>query len=169
MIAHLAIRRVQLPGNGNWLYAHGWVLGSATGAGLATSRAEAIRKACIEAESAGAKVLLLAHARDWSSVPAPITGAGPELGTYDHHDVDLSALAVAQRAASVELMRECVRRCGVPDLLGDASAAVEQLGGPETVASLLGCDAAQVCRWASRGWPDHRLRALRRELEALQC
>ena len=168
MIAHVAIRRVHLGGH-DWLYAHGWVLGSSTGSGLATSRAEAIRKACTEASSSGAKVVCLPSPRDWSAAPAPIKVSGsnlpgPDLSTHE----DPAAVAVAQRAASVELMRECIRRRGAPDLLGEAAVAIEALGGPETVADVIGCDAAQVCRWARAGkLPGVRVEALRRELQAL--
>lgn len=166
--AHVAIRRVHLGGQA-WLYAHGWVLGSSTGAGLATNRAEAIRNACIEAASAGAKVVCLPSPRDWSAAPAPIKVSGsnlpgPDLSTHE----DPAAVAVAQRDASVELMREFVRRRGVPDLLGEAAGVIDTLGGPETVADVIGCDAAQVCRWARAGrLPDVRIKALKRELAAL--
>ncbi len=168
MIAHVAIRRTQLSDN-HWLYAHGWVLGSSTGAGLATSRAEAILKACIEATSAGAKVLCMPHPRDWAAVPAPIKVRGsnlpgPDLSTSE----DPAAVAVALRAASLELMRECTRRRGAPDLLGEASGVIDCLGGTLTLASVLGCDAAQVGRWRSAGrLPGVRVEALWRELAAL--
>ncbi len=160
MIAHVAIRRHQL--SGNWLHAHGWVLGARFGAGLATSRAEAIRKACIEAMSAGAKVLCMPHPRDWVALHQ--SGAQP-VATLSTHE-DPAAVAVALRAASIELMRECIRRRGVPDLGGEPRAMVEQLGGPETVAAVIGCDASQVVRWCRKGWPEVRIQALRRELQA---
>lgn len=161
MIAHVAIRRHQL--GECWLYAHGWVLGAKVGAGLAESRADAIRKACIDALSAGAKCIALPAMRDY---PAALGLIGPncERPTMlrTHHDP--AAVAVALRAASIELMRECIRRRGVPDLGSEPRAIVEQLGGPETVAAVIGCDPAQVVRWGWRGWPDVRLKSLRREL-----
>ena len=168
MIAHVALRRTELSG-GNWLHAHGWVLGSSTGSGLATSRAECIRKACIEALSAGAAGIALPAMRDY---PAALHLAPPpgepwppmRLRTHD----DPAAVAVALRAASMELMREFIRRRGVPDLRGEASGVIDTLGGPHTVAWVLGCDAAQVVRWGKAGrLPDVRLDALRRDVQEL--
>lgn len=174
MIAHVALRKTHT-GGGHWIHAHGWVIGRATGAGLATSRAEAIRKACIEAVSVGAKIIALPAARDWAAalqLDPPPGWDPPRPRTHE----DPAAVAVALRAASVELMRECIRRYGMPDLgmlrargtrdvkWTAAQAVVEQLGGPETVAAVLGCDAAQVVRWSRRGWPDVRIKALKREV-----
>lgn len=164
MIAHVAIRRIHIVGD-DWLYAHGWVLGSASGSGLATSRAKAIRKACIEAVSAGAGGIAAPSHRDLSAVPPshdfPLT-----LDMRTHHDP--AAVAVALRAASVELMRECIRRHGAPDLPGAPDGVIDALGGTVTVADVLGCDPAQVCRWRKlRRLPLGRVEALRRELAAL--
>lgn len=168
VIANVSIRRTR--GSDRWLHAHGWVLGAKVGAGLATSRAEAIRRACIEALSAGADGIALPAGRDFAAALelTPPT----RLKVHD----DPAAVAVALRAASVELMRECIRRYGMPDLgmlrpreqrdvkLTAAQAVVEQLGGPETVAAVMRCDAAQVVRWSRRGWPDVRVKELKREL-----
>lgn len=166
MIAHVAIRRTIVAGE--WLHAHGWVLGSATGSGMATSRADAIRRACVEALAAGATGIALPAMRDYPAAldqPAPV-GALVSVRLHVHDDP--AAVAVALRAASVELMRECIRRRGAPDLSGDASAVIEQLGGPETVAAVIGCDAAQVVRWARAGrLPEVRIQALRREIADL--
>lgn len=155
MIAHVAIRKTRA--GAGWLHAHGWVLGARVGAGLAESRADAIRKACIEAESAGASGIALPHPRDWS--------AWYSKNSRTHHDP--AAVAVALRAASVELMRECIRRRGLPDLGGDARAVVDRIGGPETVAAVLGCDPAQVVRWSRAGrLPEARIQALRDACDA---
>lgn len=159
MIAHVAIRRTR--GSDRWLHAHGWVLGARAGAGMASTRAEAIRKACVEAMSAGASAVALPAERDY---PAALE-LEPPMRLRTHHDP--AAVAVALRAASLELMRECIRRRGVPDLGGDARAVIDQLGGPETVAAVIGCDAAQVVRWSRKGLPEVRIKALRRELAEL--
>lgn len=165
MIAHVAIRRHQL--GGEWLHAHGWVLGARVVAGLATSRAEAIRRACIEALSAGAHGIALPAMRDYPAALALEQSIPPQAPTRLHVHDDPAAVAVALRAASIELMRECIRRRGAPDLRGEARAVIDQLGGPETVAAVMGCDPAQVVRWGRRGWPDVRLYALRRELSEI--
>jgi hypothetical protein len=77
-------------------------------------------------------------------------------------------VAVALRAASLELMRECIRRRGAPDLRIDpARSIIEQLGGPVTVSAVLGCDPAQVVRWGRSGLPAERTKALRRSVQEL--
>lgn len=172
MIAHVAIRRTKINAS-DWLHAYGWVLGASVGAGTGTSRLDTVMRACIEALSSGAAGLAMPDLRDWSALsaldadrmPAAIEEL-PSCVKVTHSDP--AAVAVAQRAASVELMRECVRRRGAPDLLGEAAGAIDALGGPETVASVLGCDPAQVVRWRKAGrLPGVRVEALKRELEAM--
>ncbi len=179
MIAHVAIRRTRV--GGDWPHSHGWVLGAKVGAGMASTRAEAIRKACVEALSAGAVGIALPAVRDYTAALElqGTASAGPPTRLHVHEDP--AAVAVALRAASVELMRECIRRHGAPDLgrlrpprttrdvkpRSLAQLVVDRLGGPETVATVMRCDAAQVVRWSRKGWPEVRVHALRRELKEL--
>ncbi len=178
MIAHVAIRRTRVVGD--WLYAHGWVLGAQVGAGMATSRSDAIRKACVKAMSAGSLGIALPAVRDYTAaleLQGTASQSWPSNRLHVHEDP--VAVTVALRAASLELMRECIRRYGVPDLgrlrsppprdakWNLAQLVVDRLGGPETVATVMRCDAAQVVRWSRKGWPEVRISALRRELKEL--
>ena len=164
MIAHVVIRRTYFS-RAHWIHAYGWVCGDAAGSGLADTRAEAIRDACCDAVEAGATVLCLPSTRDFAAIRSLPEDVIPSAMIIPGHP-DAAAAAVAQRAASVEIMRECIRRRGIPALTG--AGMIDKLGGPETVAAVIGCDAAQVCRWARAGkLPDVRLKALRRELEAM--